>query len=220
MFLTERDLNEIGQNIARSYSKDVFAPMDIEDLLKKLLNITVEDYTLHPRGLILGMCSNQSHFVKVKKGDELMLAELNKNVVFIDSSLNEPQYEGRKNFTIAHEGSHHFLFNLQRQRSGIGRPFCRTVLQARKFDPDEWQADVLASCLLMPEENVRCVFSALFQKEHLDRISPFDRENYRCFVEMAFFFHVSRIALAIRLKKLGLINEFNLSRSLYIKKTE
>ena len=58
MFLTERDLNEIGQNIARSYSKDVFALIDIEDLLKKLLNITVEDYTLHPRGLILGMCSN------------------------------------------------------------------------------------------------------------------------------------------------------------------
>ena len=220
MFLTERDLNEIGQNIARSYSKDVFAPIDIEDLLKKLLNITVEDYTLHPRGLILGMCSNRSHLVKVKKGDELMLAELNKNVVFIDSSLNEPQYEGRKNFTIAHEGSHHFLFNLQRQRSGIGRPFCRTVLQARKFDPDEWQADVLASCLLLPEDRVRYAFSTFFQKEHLDRLSPFDRENYRCFMEMAFFFRVSRIALAIRLKKLGLINEFNLSRSLYIEKTE
>ena len=55
MYLTESDLNRIGQDIVRSYSQKVFAPVDIDDLLKKLLNISVEDYTLHPRGLILGI---------------------------------------------------------------------------------------------------------------------------------------------------------------------
>lgn len=220
MYLTESDLNRIGQDIVRSYSQEVFAPVDIEDLLKKLLNISVEDYTLHPRGLILGMCSSRSHLVKVKKDDEILLAELNRNVVFIDSSLNEPQYEGRRNFTIAHEGSHHFLFNLEKQKSGTARPFCRVVASSGYFDPDEWKADVLASCLLLPEQNVRYAFHTSFQKEHLDRISPFDHENYCRFTDLSLFFHVSRTALAIRLKKLGLIDQFNFSRSLYIEKTE
>ncbi len=167
MYLTDSDLNRIGQDIVHSYSQDVFVPIDIEDLLKKLLNITVEDYTLHPRGLILGMCANRSHFVKVKKDDEILFAELNRNVVFIDSSLNEPQYEGRRNFTIAHEGSHHFLFNLEKQKRGAARPFCRVVSSSGHFDPDEWKADVLASCLLLPEQNVRCAFYTFFQKSIL-----------------------------------------------------
>ena len=100
MYLSESDLNGIGRDIVRSFSTDEFEPVDIEDLLKKLLGISVEDYTLHPRGLILGMCSNQSQLVKVKKDREIILAELNKNVVFIDSSLNDPWHEGRRNFTI------------------------------------------------------------------------------------------------------------------------
>ena len=49
MYLSENDINGIGRDIVRSYSADEFAPVDIEDLLKKLLGISVEDYTLHPR---------------------------------------------------------------------------------------------------------------------------------------------------------------------------
>ncbi len=55
MYLSENDLNGIGREIVRSYSTDEFAPVDIEDLLKKMLGISVEDYTLHPGGRILGM---------------------------------------------------------------------------------------------------------------------------------------------------------------------
>ncbi|MBQ7490922.1 MAG: ImmA/IrrE family metallo-endopeptidase [Bacteroidales bacterium] len=216
MYLSESDLNGIGRDIVRSYSMDEFAPVDIEDLLKKLLGISVEDYTLHPRGLILGMCSSGSQLVKVKKDREIILAELNKNVVFIDSSLNNPWYEGRRNFTIAHEGGHHFLFDLEKQKSGSAQPFCRVVSQSRAFDPDEWKADVLASCLLLPEQNVRNAFYELFQKEHLDTITAFNREIFCKFEDMARFFRVSKTALSIRLKKLGLVNEFNFSRSIAI----
>ena len=216
MYLSENDLNGIGRDIVRSYSADETAPVDIEDLLKALLGISVEDYTLHPYGRILGMCSTRPCLVKVKKDKEILLAELNRNVVFIDSSLNDPWYEGRRNFTIAHEGSHHFLFNLEKQKKGSARPFCRVVSHSRVFDPDEWKADVLASCLLLPEQNVRNTFFSLFQKEHLDKISAFDREVFYNFEKMADFFHVSRTALSIRLKKLGLVDEFVSRRSLAI----
>lgn len=220
MFLSEIDLNKMGQDIVLAYNQDIYAPVDIEGLLKKMLNISVEDYTLHPSGLILGMCSNKSQLVKVKKGNEILLAELNRNVVFIDSSLTAPQYEGRRNFTIAHEGSHHFLFNLEKRTSGYERSFYRKIMQARIFDPEEWKADILASCLLLPEQNVRCAFYKFFQKDHVDTISPFDYLNFNHLTEMALFFHVSKTALAIRLKKLGLINDFYFKRSIDIIKTE
>ena len=220
MYLSENDINGIGRDIVRSYSTDEFAPVDVEDLLNKLLGISVEDYTLHPRGLILGMCSNQSQLVKVKKDREIILAELNKNVVFIDSSLNDPWHEGRRNFTIAHEGAHHFLFNLEKKKSGSARPFCRVVSQSKVFDPDEWKADVLASCLLLPEPNVRNAFYEVFQKEHLDTITAFNREIFSEFESMARFFRVSMTALSIRLKKLGLVDDFNFSRSIAIYKDD
>ena len=88
----------------------MFAHVNIEGLLKDKLGISIEYYTLHPRGMILGMCSNQRQIVKVKDGNEILLAELNENVIFIDSSLKDRRMEGRRNFTIAHEGGHHFLF--------------------------------------------------------------------------------------------------------------
>ncbi len=218
--LSEAYLNKFGQEIVFSYNKDPFAAVDIEGLLKKLLNVSIEDYYLHPRGCILGMCSPHPHIVKVKNGDEIILAELNKNVVFIDSGLNAPQYEGRRNFTIAHEGSHHFLFRLDnRSRQSIHKLY-RSVSKNGCFDPDEWKADVLASCLLLPEINVRNAFSLLFEKEHVNKITPFCYETYYPFSEMALHFHVSKMALALRLKKLKLIDEFSLSRSIDIIKTE
>lgn len=219
MYLTESDINRIGQDIISTYTDEIFSPLNIEALLKDCLDISIEEYTLHPKGLILGMCSNYPHIVKVKQDDEVIFAELNRNVVFIDSSLNSPNQIGRRNFTIAHEGSHHFLFNLEEENGNRVHHFCRTVSQSRFFDPNEWQADVLASCLLLPEDHVRYAFFTFFNGEHIDRISPFDRDNYSRFTDMSIFFQVSKTALAIRLKKLNLISEYSLNKSLDIFKS-
>lgn len=219
MYLSESDLNKIGQDIISTYTDEIFSPVNIEVLLKNCLDISVEDYTLHPSGQILGMCSNHSHIVKVKQDDEVILAELNKHVVFIDSSLNSPNQIGRRNFTIAHEGSHHFLFNIEEKGGSFVHHFCRTVSRSRFFDPNEWRADVLASCLLLPEDHVRYAFFMFFSTEHIERISPFDRDNYSRFTDMSIFFQVSKTALAIRLKKLGLINEFSFNKSLDVFKS-
>lgn len=216
MILSYKQINDIAQEITSSYCGDVFAPVNIEGLLKDKLGISIEYYTLHPRGMILGMCSNQRQIVKVKDGNEILLAELNENVIFIDSSLKDRRMEGRRNFTIAHEGGHHFLFQLENREDSTAFRYYRESYGCREFDWDEWQADAMASCLTMPEKNVRYVFELFFQKSHVNKITPFNRGEYIAFSAMADFFKVSKTAMAIRLKKLNLINSFNLSKSIDI----
>lgn len=74
----------------------------------------------------------------------------------------------------------------------------------------------MASCLTMPEQNVRYVFKLFFQKSHVNKITPFNRGEYITFSAMADIFKVSKTAMAIRLKKLNLINSFDLSKSIDI----
>ena len=125
MILSYKQINDIAQEIISSYCGDVFAPVNIEGLLKDKLGISIEYYTLHPRGMILGMCSNQRQIVKVKDGNEILLAELNENVIFIDSSLKDRRMEGRRNFTVAHEGGHHFLFQLENREDSTAFRYYR-----------------------------------------------------------------------------------------------
>lgn len=185
MILSYKQINDIAQEITSSYCGDVFAPVNIEGLLKDKLGISIEYYTLHPRGMILGMCSNQRQIVKVKDGNEILLAELNENVIFIDSSLKDRRMEGRRNFTIAHEGGHHFLFQLENRKDSTAFRYYRESYGCREFDWDEWQANAMASCLTMPEENVRYVFELFFQKSHVNKITPFNRGEYIAFSAMA-----------------------------------
>jgi len=217
MVLSYNQINDIAQGITNSYCRDVFSPVDIESLLKDMLEISVEYYTLHPRGNILGMCSNCPQMVKVKDGDEIILAQLNENVIFIDSSLKDIKVQGRRMFTIAHEGGHMFLFKMEGKKDTLAHRYYRALPVSRKFDWDEWQADAMASCLLMPEPNIRYVFELFFQSNHIEKINPFDKFNYSAFSAMADFFKVSKTALGIRLKKLRLIDSFTTSKSLDIK---
>lgn len=217
MILSYKDINDIAQGITTSYSSEVFASVDIEGLLKEMLGISVEYYTLHPNGNILGMCSNCSQMVKVKDGDEIILAQLNENVIFIDSSLKEIKSPGRRLFTIAHEGGHMFLFQMEGKKDTTAHRYHRASPAVQEFDWVEWQADAMASCLLMPEPNVRYVFWLFFQTEHIHKITPFKNDEYFLFSQLADFFNVSKTAMAIRLKKLNLIDEFDLSKSIDIR---
>lgn len=217
MILSYKEINDIAQDVTSANNDNIFAPVDIEGLLKSMLGITVEYYTLHPTGLILGMCSNQPQVVKVKDGENIIFAQLNEKVIFIDSSLKEIKVSGRRTFTIAHEGAHLFLFFMEGRKDALAHRYLRENSVSRNFDWDEWQADTMASCLLMPEANVRYVFNLFFQSEHIDRITPFRKDEYFIFNEITNFFGVSKTAMAIRLKKLNLIDSFDFSKSIDIR---
>ncbi len=76
------------------------------------------------------------------------------------------------------------------------------------MDWNEWQADVLASVILMPADSVRaCMvkYGLGTKMKRLNRI--FSPNEYQKFSDMALFMGVSKTALALRMTQLGLLEE-------------
>lgn len=116
-------------------------PIPVEDIIERCLGLSIGfmdfDEIQDMKGVLGAM------YVK----DRLICA--NKNL------LNN-RFEGRLNFTWAHEAGHwvmhrKFVDNSNRSDSGSATIFCR--YKDAKL-PIEWQADYFASCLLMPAKAV------------------------------------------------------------------
>ena len=76
---------------------------------------------------------------------------------------------------------------------------------------DEWRTNALASSVLMPEDMVRNNMIAFGLGEKLPMLNRvYAQENYNRFSDMASYMGVSKQALAIRLKGLGLLGRNDL----------
>lgn len=125
---------------------------------------------------------------------------------------DDPAQKGRYNFTLSHETSHQILSRLF---PVPGRGTRNRVVYYRGQAPQhpiqdwsEWQVDCLASALLLPADLVL----AALQRFRLEASIPilnkvFYRGEYERFCEMAQFLGASKQALAIRLKRLGLLGK-------------
>lgn len=125
-------------------------------------------------------------------------------------------------FTLAHEMGHHFLNH--------GRYMARENIRDQDIDQSqeivipkseierlEWQANIFASCLLMPREEFHNAFGLLIQ--HLDIRNrghgplylDSQRENIAQFqsvcVPLSKYFGVSKTAVRLRMKALALLTE-------------
>jgi Zn-dependent peptidase ImmA (M78 family) len=119
--------------------------------------IPVENIIERGLGLKLGFVDLRK---KLKLNDVLGATYIKDELICVDRSLVENQYEGRLCFTFAHEAGHWVLHRElvdQACRTGWAQSFifCR-IKDAKK--PIEWQADYFASCMLMPEAAVRDAF--------------------------------------------------------------
>ena len=144
--------------------------------------------------------------------------------VFIDQSLDpaeNPESEGRFNFTISHEIGHwrlhrHYLANAAAQSPMFAdnKPqptvVCRTSQAKEQI---EWQADNFSSCFLMPRQFVLGAwadrFGSLKPIVHSEIAEqPFEPHVYTLETlarEFAPMFRVSIQAMRIRLENLGLL---------------
>jgi len=190
-----------------STSLPVSPPVPVEDIIERGL------------GLKLGFTDLRK---KLKLGDVLGATYVKDKSIWVDQSLADDQNEGRLCFTFAHEAGHwvlHREFIDQACRKGDNGAyiFCR-LSHAKK--PVEWQADYFASCLLMPEKEVKQAFTEVFGSEPLilyNEKSCFDgpicfdpcAQNWPLIataVKAAGGFHnVSKQAMIIRLQDLGLV---------------
>lgn len=220
MVLTYQELNDMAQNIVDSYRSPNDHPyinVNIEELLKKLYGLKFEYYTLSNDSSILGLFSSVPVILYVYKNDEPAIVQLDGRTALIDESLLQDKMTGRRNFTIAHEGAHHILNHIPNEPWIAYRD---TIDKGYVIDWSEWQANTLASCLLMPENSVRYLFWSFYGCEHLEKITPFNEEIFCPFIAMADYFGVSKQALGIRLKKLKLVDDIILSASINVFKED
>ncbi len=131
---------------------DTPQPTDLYRLADNLGLMVVEGY-LSPRGDILGMTVFGQGLVEyVTPGLEYRCEVMDEGTVML---MPDPTL--RKRFTLAHEISH---WLLHREVFGYGRQalrcLCREASLCCDFAPKtteewlEWQANAMASCLLMP----------------------------------------------------------------------
>jgi IrrE N-terminal-like domain len=230
----ERDAEALLAQFADARGMAIRAPIPIEDIVEKHLKLHVEFDDLHR---LLGV--PRSGFRT--DPDIVGAIWLETGEIVLDESLDpevRPTIEGRYRFTLAHEGGGHWRLHRRLVQANSGQEslfgdarqpiVCRSSQSKERV---ELQADLYASCLLMPRKLVIQAWRDRFGNDHprvlrrRDRIvtlgdvdekiaaavRSFDQgrddevlEHFaRPFAEQ---FMVSPIAMRIRLERLGLLH--------------
>lgn len=217
--LSRNDLEAISQRVLRAYWKIPEANetpwyVDPDLLLSSLLGLKIQYRHLSDDGLTLGMTSFGKVEIELPNSAGVELLLLDGKTVLIEQDLQDnPNSFGRRNFTLSHEGSHHIL-NMLFPDEYSGGNKARKVMKYRLTDKkapcnwEEWQMDVLASCILMPTSLIKYDMRVVGLPDKLDYLNPkWRRQDYAKFVSLSDLMGVSKEALAYRMQRLGLIGE-------------
>ncbi len=181
--------------------------------LAAILGFQIQFVYITKDGSILGQTSNDEVWTTIHDDNmKPMLFQLDGKTILVDKRLRDnPKLVGRMNFTIAHELSHQLINRLFPDPAGAqNRMYCdyRRSAKPRKVEKDwcEWQADALASALLLPLDAIQ---DAMFMFGLGDKMKVLSRKysewKYLRFCEMAEYLQVSRTALSYRMEQFGLL---------------
>lgn len=209
-------------------------PMDIDSFAECYLGLTVDYQYLSHNGVYLGMIvfsdtdrvpvfdplTNRAEYISADAG-----------TVIVDCRLvDDFRQERRYRFTMGHESSHAILHMRHASddpyRQSAPGPYRTPLIQCRT-DPGmstghtgsamwtahdfmEWQANAMASSLLMPRPAVRHLYESL-SGGYRNRHCPAGAAAK----EMSEVFDVSHEAALYRLRDLGLISPDELKKHLY-----
>jgi Zn-dependent peptidase ImmA (M78 family) len=229
----ERDAEALLAQYAHAAGVEIRAPIPIEDIVEKHLKLRLEFDDLHR---LLGIPRDPGSVPDIFGAIWLESGE-----IVIDESLDpeeRPRIEGRYRFTLAHEGGGHWRLHRPLIQANSGQvPFfgdaprptvvCRSSQGKERV---ELQADLYASCLLMPRKLIleawrdkfgnthprilhrrnRIVVPGNAEGELVTMFSAFNEIRENQVMEhfagpFAQQFLVSPIAMRIRLEKLGLL---------------
>jgi len=207
----ERDADALITEYGHRVGKPVAAPIPVEDILELHLGLTfaIEDLAaLFGTDSVLGAIWFDDKLVRVDSQ--------------LDPSKN-PARLGRYRFTVAHEIGHWRLHRTYYRKDpaqaalfdGRGQP--AFVCRSSDKPPEEWQADMFASYLLMPNrlvvaawEEWRGNLDAVILQDLPPARASAGRDPASATLEqfakpLAERFEVSAEAMRIRLEKLGLL---------------
>lgn len=215
--LTRRELDCIANRVTRKYyqllgvAPDDLTPIDPILLAEEIVKLNVIFSPLCSDGSILGLAAFADVELELYFSDGSTISkQLENGDIVIDTGLQQEGLLGRCNFTIAHETGHHILSKLFPKEYGQLCNRTSHIMYRRKKESHnwiEWQADSIASSLLMPQALInQCLFRfSIGEKvEMLNRI--FRPNEFQKFCDMADYLGVSKQALAIRFKQLGLLD--------------
>ena len=225
--LKRTDIEHIGDRIFNAYRKlpcvssnGSISRVDPDVVLNRILGLDIQYHHLSEDGQTYGMTSTGELGVELCDMDDLFILD-GKTVLIEKNIMNDPKMAGRCNFTKCHEASHHIFKMLYPKDYGSesdGTPSKVYFSRDRVYVPnqprdwEEWQADTLASYILMPEYLIRQGMFWLDMGERIEllnkRFSPY---MYEKFCMLADMLGASKTALAYRMEKLGLIKENHLS---------
>lgn len=219
--LSRKNLEEIAGRVLKAYYQlpeiagtEVFR-IEPELLLTKLLGLKIEYAHLSIDRSILGATTTVEMPIEIFCGDDSETSfYMDGKTVLIESDLKEDTtQQGRCNFSLAHESSHQILKMLF-PHDYDANPQLATVhyykANSEKCKPIkdwyEWQANALASAILLPFE---VVDRGMYMMGMNGKIKTLNKiyfpRVYEQFSTLASFLGVSKTALAIRMKQLGLL---------------
>ncbi len=217
--LSRADITRIGCSIVDQYDAafpkvgTMPRPIDPASMAKVVLGLRIRFLKLSPDGSILGCACFQDVTVQLPTGEGLVMeVQLSPRDIVLDVSLMADSMTGRRNFTTAHELAHHILVRLFPEYYQHNLDNRVEYLYRDSAGPKswlEWQANNLAEVLLMPEDTVlSCIqmFGFTPITDALPTGKDLTKEIVR-FNDIAAYLSVSRQALAIRMKRMGVVNE-------------
>ncbi len=221
--LSRQDIEAIAARVVNAYirlpelqGKPLYR-IEPERLLQNVLGLNIDYHHLSMDNSVLGLTSVTALGVEVYENDDTpIIYYLDGKTVLIEDDLRtDTTQHGRCNFTIAHEGSHQiFKMLYPREYGGNAQSpkvhFYRVNSEKNKpiSDWEEWQANALASAILLPKDLVMqgmYLFSLGEKIKMLNKV--YAPRVYEQFKGLAEFLGVSKTALAIRMKQFGLIEQ-------------
>lgn len=249
--LNKNDIDSIAEKVLYDYDP-IFSQepqrLDVENLAECYLDLDMDYKDLSYDESILGMIVFNDCYITVYdiENNQEKNIQTNGGTIFIDNSLLQKGSRRRERFTIGHEIGHWLLhkskysFNPD-QLSVFDEPNEQTnpIIKCRtdKIESDEtfrrtlvseedwleWQANYLASALLMP----KCIFINYVKEEFSSKgiMKGYYQYGYDknldlwinvLVCELADIFDVSLTAAKIRLKNLKFIREDNFNQQSFI----
>ena len=167
-------------------------------------------------GTLLGITSFSQIGIEIfDDPNEQRFYFLDGKTVLIESALKADVAQvGPYHFALSHEISHRILSMLFPFYNGSvkGPLMCRSIAPRREDEEEidwyEWQANTLASAILMPKDMIIKGMARYGLGERIRMLNRvFRPQAYEGFSELACSLGVSKQALAIRMKSLGLLEK-------------
>ena len=220
------ELENIGDALIKDFCPEVISKpreVDIEVFSEFYMGFKQDFQYLSHCGFILGMMVYENtDFIPVYNPQlrEAEFVHADKDTIIIDKSLLYPQKQHRYRFTLAHEAAGHGVLhrNLFNQKNAhnetilyghdglqcsdkVVAPTKNALKSATPVSWLEWQANILASAVLMPRLSIEKALKNCRNCRLWDVNDAYDIVVY-----IYQLFNVSRQAALIRLQKLGYID--------------